>query len=200
MPEILGPVICPHSVSLRNLTAANNVCKAAPWALLWVPDRVNVLPKVRLELPFKPDWKIDNGFFNMPITGILKSWYTGEGQEQGFRLRLADGKPIDGTGYQVSGGYVLATHLSTRWIADTGVSGGGGTDGGGAGVKSTCCGEEWRICGTTRMFSWNRFSKNVNSLYRRQCRELELVSALARVRKSESLSQSNVCNLFLPGF
>ena len=69
MPEILGPVICPHSVSLRNLTAANNVCKAAPWALLWVPDRVNVLPKVRLEFPFKPDWKIDNGFFNKPIMG-----------------------------------------------------------------------------------------------------------------------------------
>jgi len=46
--------------------------------------------------------------------GILKSWYTGEGQEQGFWLRLADGKPIGGAGYQVSGGYLLATHLSTR--------------------------------------------------------------------------------------
>ena len=39
----------------------------------------------------------------------------------------------------------------------------------------------------------------VNSLYCGHCRDLELVSLLARVRNSGSLFQSNVCNLFLPG-
>ena len=36
----------------------------------------------------------------------------------------------------------------------------------------------------------------VNSLYSGQCRGLELVSLLARVRKSESLFQSILCNFF----
>ena len=39
----------------------------------------------------------------------------------------------------------------------------------------------------------------VNSLYSGHCRDLELVSSLARVHDGESLFQSNVCNLFLPG-
>ena len=39
----------------------------------------------------------------------------------------------------------------------------------------------------------------VNSIYCGHCRDLELVSSLARVRNSEGLFQSNVCNLFLPG-
>ena len=39
----------------------------------------------------------------------------------------------------------------------------------------------------------------VNSIYCGHCRDLELVSSLARVRNSESLFQSNVCNLFSPG-
>ena len=39
----------------------------------------------------------------------------------------------------------------------------------------------------------------VNSLYSGHCRDLELVSSLARVRNSGSLFQSNVCILFLPG-
>ena len=39
----------------------------------------------------------------------------------------------------------------------------------------------------------------VNSLYSGHCRDLEVVSSLARVRNSGSLFQSNVCNLFLPG-
>ena len=39
----------------------------------------------------------------------------------------------------------------------------------------------------------------VNSLYCGHCGDLELVSSLARVRNSEGLFQSNVCNLFLPG-
>ena len=43
-------------------------------------------------------------------------------------------------------------------------------------------------------------SKNtVNSLYSGHCRDLELVSSLARVRKSGTLFQSNVCNLFFAG-
>ena len=40
----------------------------------------------------------------------------------------------------------------------------------------------------------------VNSLYSGQCRDLELVSLLARVRKSESLFQSILCNFFYRGF
>ena len=39
----------------------------------------------------------------------------------------------------------------------------------------------------------------VNSLYSRHCRDLKLVSSLARVRNSGSLFQSNVCNLVFPG-
>ena len=39
----------------------------------------------------------------------------------------------------------------------------------------------------------------VNSLYSGHCRDLEVVSSLARVRNSESLFQSSVCKLFLPG-
>ena len=39
----------------------------------------------------------------------------------------------------------------------------------------------------------------VNSLYSGHCRDLKLVSSVARVRNSGSLFQSNVCNLFLPG-
>ena len=39
----------------------------------------------------------------------------------------------------------------------------------------------------------------VNFLYGRHCRDLKLVSLLARVRTSGSLFQSNICNLFLPG-
>lgn len=39
----------------------------------------------------------------------------------------------------------------------------------------------------------------VNSLYCGQCSDLKLMSSLARVRSSESLSQSNVCTLFLRG-
>ena len=39
----------------------------------------------------------------------------------------------------------------------------------------------------------------VNSFYSGHCRDLEVVSSLARVRNSGSLFQSNVCNLFLPG-
>ena len=39
----------------------------------------------------------------------------------------------------------------------------------------------------------------VNSLYSGHCRDLKLVSFVARVRNSGSLFQSNVCNLFLPG-
>ena len=39
----------------------------------------------------------------------------------------------------------------------------------------------------------------VNSLYCGHCRDLELVSSLARVCNSGSLFQSYVCNLFLPG-
>ena len=35
--------------------------------------------------------------------------------------------------------------------------------------------------------------------YSGHCRDLELVSSLARVRNSGSLFQSNFCNLFLPG-
>ena len=39
----------------------------------------------------------------------------------------------------------------------------------------------------------------VNSLYSAHCRDLKLVSSVARVRNSGSLFQWNVCNLFLPG-
>ena len=39
----------------------------------------------------------------------------------------------------------------------------------------------------------------VNFLYSGHCRDLELVSSLARVRNSGSLFQSNVCNLVFPG-
>ena len=39
----------------------------------------------------------------------------------------------------------------------------------------------------------------VNSLYSGHCRDLKLVSSVARVRNSGSLFQSNVCNFFLPG-
>ena len=46
----------------------------------------------------------------------------------------------------------------------------------------------------------NYFQTNtVNSLYCGHCRDLELVSSLAGVRNSESLFQSNICSLFLPG-
>ena len=39
----------------------------------------------------------------------------------------------------------------------------------------------------------------VNSLYSGHCRDLELVSSLARVCKSGSLFQSNISNIFLQG-
>ena len=39
----------------------------------------------------------------------------------------------------------------------------------------------------------------INSLYRGNCRDCELVSSLARVHNSRSFFQSNVRNLFLPG-
>ena len=42
-------------------------------------------------------------------------------------------------------------------------------------------------------------TNTVNSLYSGHCRDLELVSSLARVRNSGSSFQSNACNLFLPG-
>ena len=38
----------------------------------------------------------------------------------------------------------------------------------------------------------------VNSLYSGHCRDLELVSSVARVRNNGSLFRTNVCNLFLP--
>ena len=46
---------------------------------------------------------------------------------------------------------------------------------------------------------YENVSDTVNSLYSRPCGDLELVSSLAGVRDSDSLFQSNVCNLFLPG-
>ena len=40
----------------------------------------------------------------------------------------------------------------------------------------------------------------VNFLYSGHCRDLKLVSSVARVRNSGSLFQSNVCNFFCPEF
>ena len=40
-------------------------------------------------------------------------------------------------------------------------------------------------------------STTVNFLYSRQCRDLELTSSLARVRRSWSLFQSNISNIVL---
>ena len=40
----------------------------------------------------------------------------------------------------------------------------------------------------------------VTSLYSGHCRDFELVSSLARAHSSESLFQSNVCNIFCGGF
>ena len=48
-------------------------------------------------------------------------------------------------------------------------------------------------------FIFNQILNTVNSLYSGHCRDLKLVSSLARVRNSGSLFQSNVCNLFFPG-
>ena len=48
-------------------------------------------------------------------------------------------------------------------------------------------------------FSCSSRQNTVNSLYGGHCRDLKLVSAVARVRNSGSLFQSNVSNLFLPG-
>ena len=42
---------------------------------------------------------------------------------------------------------------------------------------------------------WELFGSTVTSLYGGHCRDLELVSSLARVRNSGSLFQSNVCIL-----
>ena len=42
---------------------------------------------------------------------------------------------------------------------------------------------------------WEFFGSTVTSLYSGHCRDLELVSSLARVRNSGSLFQSNVCIL-----
>ena len=42
---------------------------------------------------------------------------------------------------------------------------------------------------------WEFFGSTVTSLYSGHCKELELVSSLARVRNSGSLFQSNVCIL-----
>ena len=50
---------------------------------------------------------------------------------------------------------LLYTHLSALCTTDTGVSGGGGTDGGGAGRKSPCREDGCCTCGMTRMFSLN---------------------------------------------
>ena len=44
------------------------------------------------------------------------------------------------------------------------------------------------------------FLNTVNSLYSGHCRDLKLVSSLARVRNSESLFQSILCNFFYRGF
>ena len=45
----------------------------------------------------------------------------------------------------------------------------------------------------------NPGTPSVNSLYSEHCRDLELVSSLARILNSRSLFQSNVCKLFLTG-
>ena len=51
----------------------------------------------------------------------------------------------------------------------------------------------------TRVGPYVNNRNTVNSLYSGHCRDLKLVSFVARVRNSGSLFQSNVCNLFLPG-
>ena len=51
-------VTCVSGVVLRRLV---NICEAAPISLFWAPNELNVLPDVR------PDWQIDNVFFNRPI-------------------------------------------------------------------------------------------------------------------------------------
>ena len=46
----------------------------------------------------------------------------------------------------------------------------------------------------------SNLENTVNSLYSGHCRDLKLVSSVARVRNRGSLFPSNVCNLFLPEF
>ena len=49
------------------------------------------------------------------------------------------------------------------------------------------------------MRSTRSLQRTVNSPYCGHCRDLELVSSLARGRKSGNFFQSNICNLFLIG-
>ena len=86
-----------HISSLRGkryLTSVSNACEAAAISLFWAPKDFNELPEVRLEFPFKLI-----GISTVPfLTGqswlVLKSWYTGEGLEQRFRLSFADGLSV----------------------------------------------------------------------------------------------------------
>ena len=51
----------------------------------------------------------------------------------------------------------------------------------------------------TSLLSWAPRYSTVNSHYSGHCRDITLVSTLARVRDSQSLILSNLCNLFLLG-
>ena len=63
----------------------SKVCEAVPRSLFWAPNRFTELLEVCFEFPsiLSGKWAITS-----LLTGqswhVIKSWYTGEGQEQGF--------------------------------------------------------------------------------------------------------------------
>ena len=49
-------------------TPVSNVCEAAPRSLFWVPRRTQRITGSAFRISFQPDWLIDKGIFNRPIT------------------------------------------------------------------------------------------------------------------------------------
>ena len=74
----------------RHLTPVSKVCEAALIFLFWVPNGLSELPEVHFEFPFILIGKSTMAFLTSQSWGVLKSWYTGGGPEQGFRRCCTD--------------------------------------------------------------------------------------------------------------
>ena len=74
----------------RHLTPFSNVCQVAPISLFWA-NRLNELLEMRFKFPFNLIGKLTLALLTGQSWHVLKSWYTGEDPEQGFRRCFADG-------------------------------------------------------------------------------------------------------------
>lgn len=68
----------------RNLTTVDNVCEAVPVSLFWDPNGLIGSPEVHLECPFILIGKSKMAFLTGQLCCILKSKYTGGGQNKDF--------------------------------------------------------------------------------------------------------------------